>query len=676
MKHFHSLSFRTQALSIGLVLAISITFLVVFITNTNETNMKSLEKLAEATTNYLSADIQTQLARTIDLAVYAAANTGYMNREQNKEYLGRMLKTNPAAFELYYGTIISRFDGGFFAAATDWDPYATNPEWDQIKRPWFPFALQNPGKPGITAPYIDDSTKKLCITIVQTVHDEKNNIKGVVGVDMFLTDLTELINARKITEDSRSFLVDKDGLYITHTDQNFVMERNVFQDLNASEFSKEKILKNKTTVILGKNDYAVSTPVQGTEWFLISTGALTSLNRSSLTSVLVVIGIFILLAIVVSLIVGSRISGRIQKTIETIDIVSKGDLTIRLKAGGKDEIADMSIRFDAFLDKLCELVKNISSYSGILSNNSNNLSSAALNLAASASNTAEKSNFITGTSEQMSMNINAMASGAEQASINAGDVAGAAEQMSVNMDTVASAVEEMSVSIRQIADNTGDVRKIAVDATVKAADATGVMNKLGSAAKEIGQVTDVIKKIADKTNLLALNATIEAASAGEAGKGFAVVAGEIKELANQSALSADNIARRIEGIQSGATAAADVIKGVSGIITIINESVDTIAGYVEQQTKASNEIASNVAQASAGAKRVASAISEVAKGVNDVSRNASEAARGADDVNRNVTVMSQAANESAQGAEQVTQSADDLSKIAEKLKKTVVHFRV
>jgi methyl-accepting chemotaxis protein len=202
------------------------------------------------------------------------------------------------------------------------------------------------------------------------------------------------------------------------------------------------------------------------------------------------------------------------------------------------------------------------------------------------------------------------------------------------------------------------------------------MGKLGLAAKESGQVTNVITNIADKTNLLALNATIEAASAGEAGKGFAVVAGEIKELANQSAQSADDIARRIEGIQQGTGDAVKVINDVSDIIVKINQSVEAIAGHVEQQTKASNEIANNVSQANTGSKRVASAIGEVAKGANDVSRNAGEAAKGASNVSQNVVSMSTVAKGSAQGATQVNQSAVDLSKIAGDLKGTVSKFKV
>jgi len=203
---------------------------------------------------------------------------------------------------------------------------------------------------------------------------------------------------------------------------------------------------------------------------------------------------------------------------------------------------------------------------------------------------------------------------AEQASVNANEVAGAAEEMSTNMNTVAAAIEEMSASINQIATN--------------------------------------------------------------AGKGFAVVANEIKELANQSADSAEDIARRIEGIQQGTGDAVHVISDVSEIIAKINHSVEAIAGHVEQQTKAANEIANNVSQANTGSKRVASAISEVARGANDVSRNAGEAAKGAANVSHNVVSVSDVAKHSAQEATQVNQSAEDLSKIASDLKATVSKFKV
>ncbi len=370
------------------------------------------------------------------------------------------------------------------------------------------------------------------------------------------------------------------------------------------------------------------------------------------------------------------VTNPLKKVVAAVEKGEKGDMTARSGLEQKDELGVMAKSLDKFFEYLQGILRNLRSNSETLAGASEELSAVSRELASGAEETVNQSNTVASTTEQLAVNINAMASGAEQASVNANEVAGAAEQMSTNMNTVAAAIEEMSASINQIATNAGEARKVAGAATEKSNDATGVMNKLGMAAKEIGQVTNVIKNIADKTNLLALNATIEAASAGEAGKGFAVVAGEIKELANQSAQSADDIARRIEGIQQGTGDAVQVINDVSEIIVKINHSVEAIAGHVEQQTKAANEIANNVAQANTGSKRVASAIGEVARGANDVSRNAGEAAKGANNVSQNIVNVSSVAKQSAQGATQVNQSAADLSKIAGDLKGTVGKFKV
>jgi len=362
--------------------------------------------------------------------------------------------------------------------------------------------------------------------------------------------------------------------------------------------------------------------------------------------------------------------------VDNINRMSDGNMTLRVNLDREDELGVLGKAVDNLSSKLQRIMKNLRVNSDTLASAGEELSAVSRQLANSSEETVVQSGAVASTTEEMAVNINAMASGAEEASVHATDVAGAAEQMSVNMDTIAGSMEEMGVSINRISENTIGVRKVAMEATNKATDATNAMNNLGAAAKEIGQVTDVIKKIADKTNLLALNATIEAASAGEAGKGFAVVAGEIKELANQSAQSADDIARRIEGIQSGTSNAVDVIRGVSDIIVKINQSVEAISDYVAQQTRASGEIASNVAQANIGAKRVANAIAEVAHGASDVSRHAGEAAKGATHVSSNVVGMNQGAKDSAQGAIQVNQSAGDMARIADELKQAVAQFKV
>jgi len=383
-------------------------------------------------------------------------------------------------------------------------------------------------------------------------------------------------------------------------------------------------------------------------------------------------------ALILSLAIRYSIVKPIVRVANTLKDISEaeGDLTRTIAINSKDEVGLLAMYFNKTLEKIKNLIVVVKNQTESLASVSEELSSISRQIANAAESSVSIGTTVASASEQAATSINSIASNAEKTSSNANDVASSAEQMSANMYTIASAIEQMSASISEISSNASEVSKIANEATVKSHNATDVMSKLGIAAKGIGQVTDVIKKIADKTNLLALNATIEAASAGAAGKGFAVVAGEIKELANQSAVSADDIARRIEHIQVGTDEAVKVIYEVSDIITKINHSVESISSHVGEQTKASNEIASNVAQANTGAKRVASSIAEVAKNSHNIAHNANEAAKGAGDISQSVNSIAQDAKNGAQGAKQTNESADELARIANDLKNILSQFKV
>jgi methyl-accepting chemotaxis protein len=275
-------------------------------------------------------------------------------------------------------------------------------------------------------------------------------------------------------------------------------------------------------------------------------------------------------------------------------------------------------------------------------------------------------------------------------SMNVGTISSAAEQTSTNVNVVSAAVGEISKSF---ADVLGDVRegsRVAGEARRMADSATETIQLLNQSGAEISKVTEAIKMIALQTNLLALNATIEATSAGEAGKGFAVVAQEIKELANQSAKAAEDIARKIEGVQHDTRRAVEVIQNVSQIIREINSSSERISVSVEKQTRAATMISQNVGEANKGVGDIARSISEVAKAAGDMSRNVAEAARGATDVSRNVGEAAKAAggiSSSIHGvscasratnnsATQVHNSAEDLGRIGKELRKLVSRFKV
>jgi methyl-accepting chemotaxis protein len=185
--------------------------------------------------------------------------------------------------------------------------------------------------------------------------------------------------------------------------------------------------------------------------------------------------------------------------------------------------------------------------------------------------------------------------------------------VSANVQTVASGAEQMDASIREIAHNANEAAKVAAAAMAAAEATNDTVSKLGVSSQQIGDVVQTITTIAAQTNLLALNATIEAARAGEAGKGFAVVAGEVKELAQETSRATEDIADRVETIQTDTAGAVEAIAQIRDIIAAINDFQLTIASAVEQQTATTNEMSRNVASAASGTGEITSNIGEVAQ---------------------------------------------------------------
>lgn len=201
----------------------------------------------------------------------------------------------------------------------------------------------------------------------------------------------------------------------------------------------------------------------------------------------------------------------------------------------------------------------------------------------------------------------------------------ATDAMTDRINMVAAATDELSTSIAAIASDTGRAAA-AADGAISQVDQTEKrMQELLATSSQIGDVVILIRQIASQTNLLALNATIEAARAGESGRGFAIVASEVKTLAAQTQSATEEISRKIDAIQSGATNMSRSIQDMSRVVLQMREIAVDMASSIRQQDATVVEIASTMVMLAGDASVSASSVRET-----------TEAAHAADGVAREV----------------------------------------
>lgn len=326
----------------------------------------------------------------------------------------------------------------------------------------------------------------------------------------------------------------------------------------------------------------------------------------------------------------------------------EGDLTRRLKVASADEMGEMALSFNLFVEKIQALVAQVTEDAKDLATSSGDLLHLSDRTASGARETLARARSV--------------AAAAEEMSVTTVSVAGAMEQTTSSLATVASATEEMTATIGEIAANTDRARATTDEATLHAERFAGVMADLEASAREIGKVTETITHISSQTNLLALNATIEAARAGAAGKGFAVVANEIKELARQTASATADIKTRIAGVQGATGSAMKDIAEVVGVIQNVNQIVTTIAAAIEEQSVVTRDVAMHIAQAS--------------EGVRDANDRTGQMAAVSKDIARDIATVSEASGEITEAGGDVQTRAGDFAALAEKMRDLMGRFKV
>ncbi|MCB0999523.1 MAG: PAS domain-containing protein [Acidimicrobiales bacterium] len=308
-----------------------------------------------------------------------------------------------------------------------------------------------------------------------------------------------------------------------------------------------------------------------------------------------------------------ELQAKVDALVEVVTRAAAGDLTVSVPVSGSDAIGQMGRALEQLLGDLRRSVASIAGNSDGLAAAAEELQAVARQMGANADETSEQVQLVTGTSVEVSRNV----------------------------ETVSAGAEELSASIREIARNASDAAEVARQAVDAAKVTNATVTQLGESSAEIGHIVKVITGIAQQTNLLALNATIEAARAGQAGKGFAVVANEVKELAKETARATEDISARIGAIQSDTQRSVESITGILSIIDQIADFQDTIASAVEQQASTTSDIARNVSQASSGSMQITSNMEGVARAATGTASAADDSMRAATELARMASDLEQ-----------------------------------
>src|SRR5215469_4068366 len=203
------LALKIGVLCLSIALVISVVLTTVNLLNLSDIKDKNLETVTELTMRYLNSDIQNAILPALNMTSTLAALIPEIDSlDEMERILMHLSPTVETSVEMYYGTILSRSEGGSFNSSFG-SEYYSDPGWDHTKRPWFMLAMQNPDKILISDPY-QSAAGSTCVAMTKTVRDNVSNrddtpgggkIIGVAGIDVFLDKLTEIVALRKITGD-------------------------------------------------------------------------------------------------------------------------------------------------------------------------------------------------------------------------------------------------------------------------------------------------------------------------------------------------------------------------------------------------------------------------------------------------------------------------------------------
>ncbi len=395
---------------------------------------------------------------------------------------------------------------------------------------------------------------------------------------------------------------------------------------------------------------AYSAPIKGSQWFL-GTGlyiddivaatanykqqATERMLQQISTVTLTALALLILAGVIMTY-VANKVVAPIKDMLSTFNAIAngEGDLTHRIKAEGKDEIAQLGKAFNQFVSKLHGIISEVASATNNVTNAATSIGSQTVQI----NNQLREHNQET---EQVVTAVTEMSSTAHEVAQNAHQVASATSDANKDAHKAQQLVTTSTDSIGSLEQN--------VQTTSQH------MSSLHDQSKKIDGVLEVIGGIAEQTNLLALNAAIEAARAGEQGRGFAVVADEVRSLASRTQGSTLEIKTMLDELHH-----------------LVEQAVDSMT----QSSTTCQDVVGSSTDISVGLNAVSTAVESIHAMTEHIATAATEQSSVTEEINRNLVTIRDIVSSLLNSSEQSSEIATELEQAGSQLSRLVSQFKL